>query len=55
MPVDEANIISLKLFPRMLPAREVHDFEVPIALRDLAMLIRNEGTLFYLLIFITPL
>ncbi|OQR95534.1 hypothetical protein THRCLA_07784 [Thraustotheca clavata] len=43
IPIDTANIINLKLFPKLLAPPNVHDYEVPVAIRDLKTLLQNSA------------
>jgi hypothetical protein len=43
IPVDTANIINLKLFPKLSEPAPVFDFQVPVAVRDLRALLENSG------------
>lgn len=43
IPVDTANIINLKLFPKLLDPSPVFDYQVPVAIRDLRSLLENSG------------
>jgi hypothetical protein len=41
IPVDDANILNLKLFPKLCDPIEVFEYQVPVAIRDLKHLIQN--------------
>jgi nitrogen permease regulator 2-like protein len=43
IPVDTANIINLKLFPKLHDPSQVFDYQVPVAVRDLRQLLENSG------------
>ena len=43
IPVDSANIINLKLFPKLQEPTQVFDYQVPVAIRDLRALLENSG------------
>lgn len=43
IPVDTANIINLKLFPKLQDPSQVFDYQVPVAIRDLRLLLENSG------------
>lgn len=44
IPVNTANIINLKLFPKLHDPSPVFDYQVPVAIRDLRLLLENSGT-----------
>lgn len=43
IPVDEANVINLKLFPKLQDPAPVADYQVPVAIRDLRLLLETSG------------
>lgn len=43
IPVNTANIINLKLFPKLQDPSQVFDYQVPVAIRDLRLLLENSG------------
>lgn len=43
IPVNAANIINLKLFPKLQDPAQVFDYQVPVAIRDLRLLLENSG------------
>ncbi|OQR96411.1 hypothetical protein ACHHYP_15825 [Achlya hypogyna] len=43
IPIDTANIINLKLFPKLSTPPNVQDYEVPVAIRDLKTLLQNSA------------
>ncbi|EQC27174.1 hypothetical protein SDRG_14977 [Saprolegnia diclina VS20] len=43
IPIDTANIINLKLFPKLSTPPNVHDHEVPVAIRNLKTLLQNSA------------
>ncbi|KAF1324737.1 Nitrogen permease regulator nlrg/npr2, partial [Globisporangium splendens] len=41
IPVNTANVINLKLFPKLQDPSQVFDYQVPVAIRDLRLLLEN--------------
>uniref|UniRef100_K3WCL8 Nitrogen permease regulator 2 n=1 Tax=Globisporangium ultimum (strain ATCC 200006 / CBS 805.95 / DAOM BR144) TaxID=431595 RepID=K3WCL8_GLOUD len=43
IPVNTANVINLKLFPKLQDPSQVFDYQVPVAIRDLRLLLENSA------------